>query len=364
MVKNRLRSPGISDFTKTEGHLQDFLYVSQGNRKIKNTDLLSAPAAFKSFSPPSLGHVQDKPRCTRAAQPAALKDILEVQTCWTNDPGKWPDSNSTGGVTASGQAWEGWTWDQKNNWSHFPHSTALLALTVQPSFSRQHHLVKHPDSSQDSLQAWLYDCIFYNIFHKAGCYFPGNSLMSYWAMGRFSSLMVTAVHFWHRHIDCISVAPKFSSFNRGFIAVFASVPRMSLLKIYRACLLSWTVCFSSSIISTLSSGSELKSIQKYNVGSIMTHFSRINHCLPHHKHGSHCTQSPIWNPLLPIINSTGGGGGLLSSLSTWEYTWSHHSLLSTRGHMVLRYKGHIMGAMRLRWGKMTVRIRRLNQFIT
>lgn len=103
---------------------------------------------------------------------------------------------------------------------------------------------------------------------------------------------------------------KFSSFNRGFVVVFPSTKNISF-KIYLACLVSWMVYFSGSKISTLSSGSELKSIQKYNVSSIMTHFSRINHCLPHCKHSSRCTQSPIWNPLLPIINSAAVRGAAL-----------------------------------------------------
>lgn len=93
-------------------------------------------------------------------------------------------------------------------------------------------------------------------------------------------------------------------------------------KIHLACLVSWMVHFSSSKICTLSSGSELKSIQKYNVNSIMTHFSRINHFLPHCKHSSCCTQSHIWEPLLLTTNST-AGWGLLSSLPTQQYTQAH-----------------------------------------
>lgn len=69
-MKSRLHTPGISDFTKTEGHLQAFLMYHKGAERIKNMDLFSSPVTFKSRSALEPIYVQDEPRCTRAAQPA------------------------------------------------------------------------------------------------------------------------------------------------------------------------------------------------------------------------------------------------------------------------------------------------------
>lgn len=104
-------------------------------------------------------------------------------------------------------------------------------------------------------------------------------------------------------IDSFCAVPKSHSFSRGFVGFFSDMPRKNVsLKIYLTCLIPLTVYFFGSKISTLSSSSLLKSIQKYNGSSIMTHSSQINQCLPHHKHSLLCTLSPIWNMLFPIVN--------------------------------------------------------------
>lgn len=69
-MKSKLHTPGISDFTKIEGHLQAFLVCHKGAERIKNTDLFSPPVTFKSLSALEPIYVQDKPRHTGAAQPA------------------------------------------------------------------------------------------------------------------------------------------------------------------------------------------------------------------------------------------------------------------------------------------------------
>lgn len=111
-------------------------------------------------------------------------------------------------------------------------SSPIPAGWQSPALSLQAALPsKAPRPGQDSLQTGIYSYIFCGILHKAGYYISGNSLMIYRAMGRFSSLTLTALHSRHGNIDCISAAPRFGSFNRGFaVVVFPSIARMSLLK--------------------------------------------------------------------------------------------------------------------------------------
>lgn len=247
-AKSSLHTPGISDFTKTEGHLQAFPMYYKEAERIKNMDLFHPFVPFKSLLAFENIYVQDKPKSTWAALPATHE-----RTSWKYGPIGWATGWNDLTVTAQGMSWaldkhgrKGHKTKKKKKKNQLvplslPIPRPCRQTELSPPHARQHHLVKHPDPSQDSLQIWLHNDIFYGIFHKPDYYFSGNSLMSYRAMGRFSSLMVTALHLWHRHIDCNSIAPKFSSFNRGFV-VFPSIPRMSLLKyIYLVWYHGWSI---------------------------------------------------------------------------------------------------------------------------
>lgn len=215
--KGRLRTPGISDFTKTKGYLQNFLVYHKGAERIKNRGLFSPPVTLRVSQPSNLF-------MCRTGQGTQGQPTLPRIKGRLGGMGLYRANDLM--VTAQGVSWaldqhgrEGHR-AKKNSWPHFL-SPSHLGAAPPCATSRLH----------PSLQIWLSDYIFYSLIHKADYYCSGNSLMSYWAMGRFSSLMVTALHWRHRRINCISVAPKFSSFTRGFVVVvFSSTPRMSLLK--------------------------------------------------------------------------------------------------------------------------------------